>query len=131
MFESCNSTWVFDREHMRFRRILKGIEIDRRAVTTEWRPYFGLDVADDSEAFTVLLNSEGTRLIRSWRHGADCAQCGAHGTAERSRRTPGFACRVAPSVWVRRAPAGVEHRRAVYTLCLRRGVEQSGSSSGS
>jgi len=84
VFESCNSTWVFDREHMRFRRILKGIEIDRRAVTTEWRPYFGLDVADDSEAFTVLLNSKGTRLIRSWRHGTDCAQCGAHGTAELS-----------------------------------------------
>ena len=55
VFESCNSTWVFDQEHMRFRRILKGIEVDQRAVLTEWRPYFGLEVADDTEAFTVLL----------------------------------------------------------------------------
>jgi hypothetical protein len=84
VFESCNSTWVFDREHMRFRRILKGIEIDRRAVSTEWRPYFGLEVADDSEAFTVLLNPEGSRIIRSWRHTGSCHQCGAHGTAELS-----------------------------------------------
>jgi hypothetical protein len=84
VFESCNSTWVFDQEHMRFRRILKGIEVDQRAVVTEWRPYFGLEVADDTEAFTVLLNPEGTRLIRSWRHTEDCAQCGGHVTAEHS-----------------------------------------------
>ena len=84
VFESCNSTWVFDPEHMRFRRILKGVEVDHRSVVTEWRPYFGLDVAEDSEAFTVLLNSEGTRLIRSWRHTGDCAQCGGQVTAELS-----------------------------------------------
>jgi hypothetical protein len=84
VFESCNSTWVFDAAHMRFRRILKGIEVDDRAVFTAWRPYFGLEVADDSEAFTVLLNAEGTRLIRSWRHTGDCAQCGGHVTTELS-----------------------------------------------
>jgi hypothetical protein len=84
VFESCNSTWVFDAEHMRFRRILKGIEVDSRAVLTEWRPYFGVEAAEDSEAFTVLLNPEGTRMIRSWRHTGDCAQCGGHLTAELS-----------------------------------------------
>jgi hypothetical protein len=41
-------------------------------------------VAEDSEAFTVLLNPERTRLIRSWRHTGDCPQCGGHGTAELS-----------------------------------------------
>jgi hypothetical protein len=84
VFESCNSTWVFDGEHMRFRRILKGIEVDSRAVVTEWRSFYGLEVADDSESFTVLLNPEGTRLIRSWRHTGDCDQCGGHVTAELS-----------------------------------------------
>jgi hypothetical protein len=69
---------------MRFRRILKGIEVDRQVVFTAWRPYFGLEVAGDSEAFTVLLNPEGTRLIRSWRHTHDCDQCGGHATAELS-----------------------------------------------
>jgi hypothetical protein len=84
VFESCNSTWVFDQEHMRFRRILKGIEVDDRSIRTEWRPYYGLEAADDSEAFTVLLNPEGTRMIRSWRHTGACTQCGGHGTAELS-----------------------------------------------
>jgi hypothetical protein len=84
VFESCNSTWVFDQEHKRFRRVLKGIEVDSRAIVTEWRPYFALEVAEDSEAFTVLLNPEGTRMIRSWRHTTDCAQCGGHVTAELS-----------------------------------------------
>ncbi|HSZ36272.1 MAG TPA: hypothetical protein VK773_04195 [Acidimicrobiales bacterium] len=69
---------------MRFRRILKGVAVDQRAVCTDWRPYFGLEVAEDSEAFTVLLNPDGTRLIRSWRHTSDCAQCGGHVTAELS-----------------------------------------------
>ncbi len=84
VFESCNSTWLFDQEHMRFRRILKGIEVDSRAIFTGWRPYYGLEAADGSEAFTVLLNPEGTRLIRSWRHTGECAQCGGHVTAELS-----------------------------------------------
>ena len=86
VFESCNSTWVFDGEHMRFRRTLKGIEVDDRTVSTQWRPYYGLEVASDSDAFTVLLNPEGSRLIRSWRHTGYCRQCGGdgHGTAELS-----------------------------------------------
>jgi hypothetical protein len=73
---------VFDTERMRFRRILRGIEVDDRAVVTEWRPYFGLETTEGSEAFTVLLNPEGSRLIRSWRHTSDCEQCGGHATSE-------------------------------------------------
>jgi hypothetical protein len=82
VFESCHSTWVFDTEHKRFRRILRGIEVHDRAVVTEWRPYFGLEVPDDSEAFTVLLNAGGSRMIRSWRHTGNCQQCGGFATAE-------------------------------------------------
>jgi hypothetical protein len=82
VFESCHSTWVFDTEQMRFRRILRGIEVHDRAVVTEWRPYFGLEVSDDSEAFTVLLDPGGSRMIRSWRHTGNCTQCGGHATAE-------------------------------------------------
>jgi hypothetical protein len=85
VFESCHSTWVFDSERMRFRRILKGIEVDDHRVATEWRSYYGLVVGEDSEAFTVLLNPEGTRMIRSWRHTRDCPECGEHMTAELSQ----------------------------------------------
>lgn len=84
VFESCNSTWVFDTEGMRYRRVLKGIAVADMPVATHWRSYFGVEVNEDSEAFTVLLNPEGTRLIRSWRHTSDCTQCGEHATAELS-----------------------------------------------
>ncbi len=80
--ESCHSTWVFDLEHRRFHRILKGGDADRRAVTTEWRPYYGVELKEDSEAFVVLLNPAGTRLIQSWRHTHDCQQCGSHVTSQ-------------------------------------------------
>lgn len=84
IYESCHATWVFDRETMRFRRILKGIEIDGRPVATQWRPFFGVELDEDSDGFTVLLNSQRTKLIRSWRHTHDCTQCGGHVTEELS-----------------------------------------------
>jgi hypothetical protein len=82
VLESCNSTWLFDTERMRFRRVLKGADVGRRPTATEWRPYFGLDLDPDSESFVVLLNAEGTRLLRSWRHTHRCTQCGGEATAE-------------------------------------------------
>jgi hypothetical protein len=85
VLESCHSSWVFDTESMRFCRILKGIEVDDHRVTTEWRPYYGLLLSEDSEAFTVLLNPEGSRMIRSWRHTHDCPECGEQVTAELSQ----------------------------------------------
>jgi hypothetical protein len=84
VLESCNSTWLFDTERMRFRRVLKGVDVGRHAATTEWRPYFGLDVDPRSESFVVSLNAEGTRLLRSWRHTAQCTQCGGQATTELS-----------------------------------------------
>ena len=53
VLESCHSTWVFDTERMRFRRLLKGIEVEQHPVATQWRPYYGLELKDDSEEFTV------------------------------------------------------------------------------
>jgi hypothetical protein len=82
VLESCHSTWVFDTDRMRFRRILKGVEVEQHPVATQWRPYYGLELNDDSEEFTVLLNPAGSRLIHSWRHTHDCLQCGGHATGE-------------------------------------------------
>ena len=81
--ESCHSTWLFDEDRMQFRRTLKDIVVDGRPVVTQWRDYYGLDLDPQSESFVVLLNPEGTRLIRSWRHGEDCPDCN-HATAELS-----------------------------------------------
>ena len=79
VLESCHSTWLFDTGRMRFRRILKGLDLD---ASTAWRPYFGLELDPLSESFVVLLNPEGTRLLRSWRHVEHCPQCGGDATAE-------------------------------------------------
>ena len=84
VLESCHSTWLFDTERMRFRRVLKGLDLDSRTATTDWRPYFGLDLDPVSESFVVLLNEEGTKLLRSWRHVEHCSQCGGAATAELS-----------------------------------------------
>jgi len=82
VLESCHSTWIFDMAAMRFRRLLKGIGLDAGAAATEWRQYYGLELDPESESFVVLLNPEGTRRLRSWRHLEHCQQCGEDLTEE-------------------------------------------------
>ncbi len=53
VLESCHSTWLFDTTRMRFRRILKGLNLDARNASTAWRPYFGLELDPYSESFVV------------------------------------------------------------------------------
>jgi hypothetical protein len=84
IIESCRSTWIFEAERGRFRRVLKEIEVDPHDVVTPWQNYYGLELDPDTESFVVLLNPEGTRLLSSWRHITDCVQCGGHATAELS-----------------------------------------------
>ncbi len=84
VFESCHSTWIFDERRLRFRRVLKDIAVGEQPVVTQWRPYFGVEVDPLTEGFTVLLNPDGTRLLRSWRHTRDCTQCGGQATSELS-----------------------------------------------
>jgi len=55
VMESCHSTWIFDTDKLRFRRVLKGLALDAHAATTAWRPYFGLEVDPISESLGVLL----------------------------------------------------------------------------
>jgi hypothetical protein len=82
--ESCHSTWVFDTARMRFRRVLRDTEVGGQPVATGWRPYYRLVAPSGAETFTVYLNAADTRMITSWRHAADCTQCGQHRTSELS-----------------------------------------------
>jgi hypothetical protein len=82
--ESCHSTWIFDTDRMRFRRILKGPEVGGQPVTTGWRHFSRLEAPPYAETFTVFLNDAGTRMIRSWRHKSDCTQCGEQMTTAMS-----------------------------------------------
>src|SRR5688572_21956011 len=65
--ESTHSTWIFDTERMRFRRLPKGADTTTPSLESDWQPYFALDVDAASGAFTVALNEDRTRLLRAWR----------------------------------------------------------------
>jgi hypothetical protein len=83
--DSCHSHWVFDTEHHRFRRILKGLALGETTASTGWRPYHQLDLDPDTDSFVVVLDDSDTRIMRSWRHTeARCPQCDARGTEELS-----------------------------------------------
>jgi hypothetical protein len=83
--DSCHSRWVFDTEHRRFRRVVKGLGFGERMPMTEWRPYHKLDLDQHSDSFVVVLDDAGTRVLWSWRHvGAVCPHCGEAGTEELS-----------------------------------------------
>jgi hypothetical protein len=83
VIESCHSTWLFDTADRRFCRVVRN-RTHPAGVPTDWRPYDRLVVEDHTDAFVVFLDATGTRLLRSWRHGADCRHCRGDVTAEMS-----------------------------------------------
>jgi hypothetical protein len=86
IIESCHSTWIIDMENSRFRRVVKGSSNHATPASTEWQACYGVEIDPLSESFVVLLNPEGTRLLRSWRHVEHCSQCGGEATSELSLR---------------------------------------------
>lgn len=84
VLDSCHSTWLFDVAGRRFRRVLKGLDVDPALAATDWRPYERLELSEGAEAFVVVLNPAGTRRIRSYRHVDGCEQCEGEQTSELS-----------------------------------------------
>ena len=65
--ESAHSTWLFDPDRRRFRRLPPDVDPDAPALESDWEPYWSLEVDDETGAFTVTLNEDGTRLLRAFR----------------------------------------------------------------
>jgi hypothetical protein len=66
VLESCHSTWIFDTEKMRFRRVLKGLALDAHAATTAWRAYYGSipkarDFSARGATWSTARSAEGIR----------------------------------------------------------------------
>jgi hypothetical protein len=80
--ESCHSTWIFDTRQLRFCRILRGVAIGQRRISTEWRPYWELEIDPHGRTFTVILSERRSRLIRSSIHTSTCVDCGGSRTGE-------------------------------------------------
>jgi hypothetical protein len=99
--ESTHSTWIFDTERMRFRRLPKGADAASPSLESDWEPYFALDIDAETGAFTVALNEDRTRLLRAWRADA----------------TPP-------------APAGPDHTTELSTNELRLETSREGNSEG-
>lgn len=77
-FESCNTSWCFDQENLRFKRIPR--PTGRQASSTDfavaqWEEYFKLEFKNGSDEFTVALNQDESKLLRSWKHSENCTHC--------------------------------------------------------
>jgi hypothetical protein len=68
--ESAHSVWLFDTERHRFRRLPLGADADAPALDSDWEPYYSFDLDEESGAFTVGLNEDGTQLLRAFRTSA-------------------------------------------------------------
>jgi hypothetical protein len=82
VIESCHSVWLFDTKGMRFRRVLKGLDVEPTHASTSWRNYYRLEFDEGSPTFKVVLNAEGTRMLRSGRHDGACDCCDGELTSE-------------------------------------------------
>jgi hypothetical protein len=65
--DSAHSIWLFDTDRMRFRRLPKEADPDAPSLEADWQVYFALVEDDKTGAFTVALNEDRTRLLRSFR----------------------------------------------------------------
>lgn len=63
---SSHSIWLFDTDRMRFRRVPKDVSPEVPPLERDWERYYALEVDAETGSFTVSLNQDGTRLLRSW-----------------------------------------------------------------
>jgi len=84
VLESCHSLWIFEAERGRFRRVPRGTRLDMPSAENEWMPYYRLELDTSSGAFSVGLNPDDTRVLRSWLHVDPCRHCSADQTGELS-----------------------------------------------
>ena len=95
VLESCHSLWIFEPAKARFRRVPRGTRLDMPSPQNEWTPYYRLELDPSSGAFSVGLNPDDTRGLRSWIHSDPCRHCSGDQTGELSvealRRTLGSA----------------------------------------
>jgi hypothetical protein len=63
LFHSTHSTWLFDPEGKRFKRVPAGVDPEGPFASAPWEPYHDLVV--DGDEFTVVLDDAGTLLLRA------------------------------------------------------------------
>ncbi len=61
-----NSWWIFDDQHLRYRRIPRDMNPNAFVLDGDWATYADLEIDADRSAFTVFLNEEKTRIMRGY-----------------------------------------------------------------
>lgn len=84
VLESCHSLWIFEPGRGRFRRVPRGTRLDMPSPENEWTRYYRLELDASSGAFSVGLNADDTRVLRSWLHAEPCRHCSGDQTGELS-----------------------------------------------
>jgi len=82
VLESCHSLWIFEPARGRFRRVPRGTRLDMPPAEEEWTPYYRLELDASTGAFSVGLNPDDTRVLRSWLHVDPCRHCSGDNTGE-------------------------------------------------
>ena len=70
---------MFDTDRKRYRRLPRDADPDAPALDADWEQYFSLELDDESGAFTVTLNADGTRLLRAFRDPGTAGSTGGDG----------------------------------------------------
>jgi hypothetical protein len=84
VLESCHSLWIFEPGRGRFRRVPRGTRRGKPPQANEWTPDYRLELDASSGAFSVGLNADDTRVLRSWLHADPCRHCSSDQTSELS-----------------------------------------------
>ena len=75
ILETCTGTWEFDVGNRRFRHLPPGVATRLRVSEDAWQPYARLELDGNGTGFTVVLNHNGTRVLRADRHRTPCPSC--------------------------------------------------------
>ena len=82
VIKSCNDTWLIDADRHRFRRVPRKAPVSFLSEVGHWEHYDHIEVTDDGDDFTVVLNASGSLRLRSFRHTVPCPACGEGGPAK-------------------------------------------------
>src|SRR2546423_9242441 len=84
VLESCHSLWIFEPDRGRFRRVPRGTRLDMPSPENEWTAYYRLELDTSSGPFSVGLNPDDTRVLRSWLHVEPLRHCSADHPGQQS-----------------------------------------------
>jgi hypothetical protein len=76
VFESCELIWIIDTERHQLCRLARTPKL-RAQLPAEWTTYERALFDDEKKSAIVMLDAQGTRMLRVRAHRLPCPDCGA------------------------------------------------------